>query len=166
MKLKRLLPERYEKRGLGRKDEWDNPFVSFQRELNRMFDDFFEGVSMLPSRDSGTGFFVPRVNVSETDREITVSAELPGLDEKDVEVVLDRGVLSISGEKKDEKEEREKNYYYMERSSGSFRREIPIPEGYDEKNIKASFSKGVLRVVVPLLPEVRSERKSIAIKAE
>lgn len=166
MKLKKLLPERYGKEWLSKRNELEGPLVSFQREINRMFDDFFDGISLSPSRVGRESFFVPRVNVSESDKEITVSAELPGVDEKDVEVTLDRGLLTIRGEKKEEKEEQGKGYYYAERSSGSFHREIPVPEGLDEKNVKASFNKGVLKVVIPLLPEASSGRKSIPIKTE
>lgn len=166
MNLKRFLPDRYEKRAVRKGGDWEDPLAAFQREMNRMFDDFFEGFSMIPAREARVDSFIPRVNVSESEKEITVTAELPGMDEKDVEVTLDRGLLLISGQKEDEKEERGRNHYYMERASGSFHREIPIPEGYDEKNVKASFRKGVLKVVVPILPEVRADRKNIPIKTE
>lgn len=167
MSLKKWLPEkRYGDRGISARSGWDSPLLSFQKEINRMFDDLFDGFPLTPLREKGEGFFVPRVNVSETDKEIKVSAELPGMDEKDIEVLLDRGVLTIKGEKKEEKEDQDGNYHYMERSSGSFHRELPVPEGVDHDKINASFKKGVLRVTIPLLPEAQSERKSIPIKSE
>lgn len=167
MNLKRIVPERHSgERGITRRDEWESPLLSFRREMNRMFDNFFEGFPSLAGKERISGAFVPRVNVSETEKDITVSAELPGMDEKDVDVSIDCGVLAISGEKKEEREDQGGDYYYVERSSGSFRREIPLPEQIDGANIKASFKTGVLKVVIPLLPEARRERKSIPIKSE
>ncbi len=167
MNLKRFFPERrYGGRELSRSDEWERPIASFQKDVNRVFDEFF-GDSLMPAaRDSRDGFFMPRVNVSQSANEITVSAELPGVNEKDVEVSIDRGMLMISGEKKEEQEEKGRNYYYMEQSTGSFHREIPMPEEVDPENVKASFKKGLLKVVVPLLPDAQKERKKIPVKSE
>lgn len=167
MTLKKWLPEKqYGDRDLPARSGWESPLLSFQKEINRMFDDLFDGFPLTSLREKREGFFVPRVNVSETDKEIKVSAELPGMDEKEIEVSLNRGMLTIKGEKKEEKEDQGRHYYYMERSSGSFRREIPVPEGVDHDKINASFKKGVLRVTIPLLPEAQSRRKSIPIKSE
>jgi len=141
-----------------------HPLVSLQNEINRAFDGFF-GFSpaltgVMPEKD-----LMPKINVSESTKEITVSAELPGLDEKNIDVSLSRGILTIKGEKKTEKEEKDKNYYYMERSSGSFYREIPVPEGADADQAKAGFKNGVLTVNIPKLPAAHRAGKSIPVKS-
>ena len=128
-------------------------------------DDFF-GFSTVPFRLAAEQSFMPKIDMSESEKEVTVTADLPGLEEKDIEVSLDRDVLAIKGEKKSEKEEKEKNYYYMERSSGSFYREIPVPAAMDKDNIKATFKNGVLKVVIPKLPEAQKLRKTIPVKTE
>ena len=94
----------------------------------------------------------PRVDVSETDTELKIEAELPGIDEKDVEVVLSDGRLTIKGEKKQEKEEKKKDYHMVERSYGSFARSIVLPFEADPDKVKATFAKGVLTVTVPKPP--------------
>ncbi len=142
-----------------------HPVIALQNGINRMFDDFF-GWSPAPSGLAAEAAFMPKVNVSESDKEVTVSAELPGIEEKDVDVSLARGILTIKGEKETEKEEKDKNCYYMERSTGSFYREIPVPEGVDEDKATAVFKKGVLTVSVPKLPAAQKERKSIPIKSQ
>ena len=106
------------------------------------------------------------MDVAEDGKEITLTAELPGLDEKDVEILLSNNVLTIKGEKKSEQEKKEKDYYRVERSYGSFSRTIPLPEGIDADKVNASFKKGVLTVTVPKLPEAQKEVKKIAVKAE
>ena len=140
-----------------------HPLISLQNEINRAFDGFFGFpptlTGLMPEKA-----FMPKVNVSESDKEITVSAELPGLEEKNIDVSLSRGILTIKGEKKTEKEEKKKNYYYMERSSGSFYREIPVPEGADGDKAKAAFKNGVLTVNIPKLPGTHMAKKSIPVK--
>ncbi len=141
---------------------------ALQRDINRLFDEFFEGFGLAP-RIWGTealSEFMPRVDVSETAKEVRVSAELPGMDEKDIEVRLERGVLTISGEKKEEKEEKDKSYHRVERSYGSFTRSIALPADVDEGAAKATFKKGVLSVVLPKRAESREAQKRIEIKAE
>ena len=101
----------------------------------------------------------PAVDVSEKDKEFEIMAELPGLDEKDVEVKLANGNLTIKGEKKEEKEEREKDYYLSERRYGSFVRSFPLPEGVNADKIEASFAKGVLTVKLPKTAEAQAEKK-------
>jgi HSP20 family protein len=109
--------------------------------------------------------FSPRLDVSETEREFYVTAELPGMDEKDVEVSLNNSLLTLRGEKKAEKDDRRKDYYRMERSYGMFERTIPIPEGVDLDKVEASFKKGILTVSLPKSAEYQKERKRIPIKA-
>ena len=123
-----------------------SPFNSFKSEINRVFDDFF---SLTPSNlfDSEWN---PVVDVEETDKEIHVTAEVPGIDEKDLNVTLENNILTISGEKTEEKEEKKKkSYIYTERKYGSFSRLITLPEGVKGDQIKAKFKKGVLEIVIP-----------------
>lgn len=110
--------------------------------------------------------FMPAVNLSETDTELRVTAELPGLDEKDIELTLNRDSLVIRGEKKQETEDKGKGYYRMERSYGTFHRAVPLPQEIDAENVNASFNKGVLTITLPKLPEVQSGAKKIQIRTE
>jgi HSP20 family protein len=139
---------------------WE-PFSSLRRDMDRLFEDFSRG-GWGPPALAGAGM-APRVDVSETDSEIRVEAELPGVDEKDIEVVLSDGRLTIKGEKKQEKEEKKKDYHLVERSYGSFARSIGLPFEADPSQVKASFTKGVLTVTVPKPPQVKAKEKKIAI---
>jgi HSP20 family protein len=137
--------------------EADNPFVSLQREIDRLFEDFGRG---FPAFGNG-GFgreLMPAIDVTETDGEIEITAELPGLEEKDVQVNIADNVLTIRGEKKAEKEDKQKDYRMVERSYGSFYRALQLPEGVDVNKIKADIAKGVLKVTVPK-PAAKQARK-------
>ncbi len=107
----------------------------------------------------------PAVDVAEHDNAYEVTAELPGLDEKNVEVKVASGVLSIKGEKQEDKEEKKKDYYVRERSFGSFERSFQIPDGVDTDKIEAVFKQGVLKVTLPKKPEVQKAAKTIDLKA-
>jgi HSP20 family protein len=149
--------------------EWEYPFGSFQREMNKLFDDFFGGFELspwAPLERRLTAAFNPRVDVSETDKEIKVSAELPGMDDKDIDVSLTRDTLTIKGEKKEEKEEKEKDYYRVERSYGSFTRSIPLPVEVDTDKVQATFRKGVLEITLPKSAKVIQETKKISVKSK
>lgn len=169
---KSLIPWRRDSTGTAMARREENPFVDFHRQLNRLFEDFFsdfEGRSsslMFPSSFGRFDTSMPRVDVAETDKEVTVSADLPGLDEKDVQVTLDEDVLTIRGARKDEREEKKRNYHLVERSYGEFHRSIPLPGGLDKDQVKATFKKGVLTVTLPKLPEAQSKKKTIAIESE
>lgn len=126
----------------------DNPFMSLQREIDRLFDDFTRGFPAFSS-GGGAGEMLPSVDVTETDKQIEITAELPGLEEKDVQVNFADNVLTIRGEKKAEKEEKDKTFRLVERSYGSFVRSLELPDGVDANAIKASIDKGVLKVTVP-----------------
>jgi HSP20 family protein len=146
-----------------RRSEEFNPFLTLHREMNRLFDDVFRGFELAPFGsdrifDRAMGW--PNVEVSETDKAVKVTAELPGLDEKDVQVELANGVLAIRGEKKIETEDKDR--LFSERYYGRFERRIPI-EGVDEDKVSAAFKNGVLTVTMPKSLQVLSKVKRIAI---
>ena len=138
-----------------------DPFGYLRHQINRMFDDFW-GEPWLAPRETFAGFW-PQVDVTETDKEVKVCAEIPSVDAKDIEVSVEDGTLTIRGEKKYEREENEKGQYRMERSYGSFERVIALPTEVDESKAKAEFKKGVLRLTLPKRPEAQSRRKKIPV---
>jgi HSP20 family protein len=139
----------------------DNPFLSLQSEVDRLFDDFTHG---FPAFGNGGGAkMLPTVDVAETDKDIEITAELPGLEEKDVQVNVADNILTIRGEKKAEKEQKDKNYRLVERSYGSFERSLELPEGVNADTIKATIDKGVLKVVVPR--PVPAQVKKVEVKS-
>ena len=147
-----------------------DPFFSMRRDFDRLVEDMFRGDATLPAvwgNGSGNGNAAPRIDVKETGDAIEITAELPGVDEKDVEVELNDGLLTIRGEKKIEKEEggKDKSYYLMERSYGSFTRQIQLPYGADPEKVAAKFDKGVLKISCPKPAEAQAKSKKIAIKA-
>ena len=124
MSIKDLVP-RIRRNPVARDRAETSPMVPLQREINRLFDDFWSDWGLdLPSggRAGVPALFEPRVNVVETDQEFKVTAELPGMDEKDVQILLDNDTLTLQGEKKEEKEDKEGDYHRIERSYGSFQR--------------------------------------------
>lgn len=147
-----------------RRAEDQSPFYSLQHEMNRMFDRFardFGEESLL--EDEEPGQFMPSVDVSETEKEIHVTAEIPGMEEKDLDVTLSGSRLLIRGEKKEEKEEKDKQFVRRESSWGSFQRAIPLPAEIDEDKIQASYDKGVLKINLPKSPEAQKAQKKIEI---
>jgi HSP20 family protein len=168
MSIKDLVP-RIGRKPLPVRREDADPFRDFQRQMNRLFDEFF-GEAPLAERGRESAWapvaFMPRVDVSETDAEVKVSAELPGMDEKDISVELQDDVLVLRGEKKSEQEEKGKNWYRREQSYGSFHRAIELPAGVDASKAKAQFKKGVLTFVAPKRPEEQARRNIVPIRAE
>jgi len=147
----------------------EHPLEALHRQMNELFDDFFDDfeTARLPSlRGEGLGDVPVRFDVAETEEAVHVTAELPGMDEKDIEVTLDRNALTVKGEKKQEREERKKNYYFSERTFGQFQRLIPLPSGIEPDKAKAQFKKGVLTISLPKSAAVKSEGRRIAISAE
>lgn len=139
-----------------------SPFFSLQREMNRMFDDAFRNFG-LPMRDFGNGFGNgwPSLEVTDNDKEVRVAAELPGLEEKDVELDVHDGVLTIRGEKRTETEDKDRQY--SERYYGRFERRVALPTDVDDEQAKATFKNGVLTVVMPKTERARQKAKKIAI---
>ncbi|MCA3747885.1 MAG: Hsp20/alpha crystallin family protein [Rubrobacter sp.] len=124
-------------------------FFDFQNEMSRMFDEMFRGLSRRPREVSGRRFeWSPAVDVFSRDGDLVIKAELPGVRREDVDITLQDGVLTISGERKETEEESGEGYLVRERFYGSFRRSFQLPEGVDESKIHARFEDGVLEVVV------------------
>jgi HSP20 family protein len=142
----------------------ESELTAFERDVDRLFERFFRGGTLAPFGESW-GAFSPSVDVVETEDEIKVSAELPGLEDKDIEVSLDRGVLTISGEKSEEHKEERENYYRAERTYGSFRRAISLPTDVNEDEVEAVFQNGVLTITMPKA-EVVEGRKRISVRAK
>jgi HSP20 family protein len=143
-------------------------------EMDRFFDDMRR--SLLPTSfgrlldfeplrrlETAYGTLTPRVDVTEDEKAIEIAAELPGLAEKDVELVVEGGMLTIKGEKSEEKKEEKKEYHLTERRYGAFRRSFTLPDTVDEDKIAASFDKGVLKVTLPKRPEAVAKSKWIPI---
>jgi len=126
-----------------------DPFTSFQRNMSRLFDDMMHGNLPSLSRSDEAGMVMPQINVSETDKELRITAEMPGVSEKDVDITLDDGVLTIRGEKKMEKKEDKENFHYMERSYGQFQRSLRVPNSINADQVQASVENGVLTVILP-----------------
>lgn len=144
----------------------NDPIGMFHRELDRVFDDFLRGSPFSRERETGVlSAWGPQTDVSETDHDIQVTVELPGVDEQDVDVTLWDNTLRIRGEKRAEKKEQEKDYHLTERSYGTFERIIPMPYNLDPESVDAKFSKGVLTVILPKPPEARETAKKIPVKA-
>lgn len=163
MTLKNLVPTFGRKRVPVRYE--DNPFSLLHRDMDRLFEDFFSGFDLEPfGKRAGT--FSPDIEVSENEKEIKIHAELPGMDEKDIDVSLTNDTLTISGEKKKEKETNDKGYYMKERSYGSFKRSIPLYTEIEAEKIDAHFKKGVLTITLPKSEKEIETKKKIAVKVD
>ncbi|NEK42728.1 Hsp20 family protein [Rhizobium leguminosarum] len=148
-------------------DRWW-PLDSLRSEIDRVFNDF--GSPSIFDRAFGRmpaafsrGMLA--VDLVESEKAFELSAELPGVDAKDLDVTLADGVLTIKGEKNETKEEKEKDYYLSERRYGSFHRSLELPRGVDSEKIEANFSNGVLKVSLPKTPERQQNGKKITVKA-
>ena len=148
---------------------------SFRSEMDRLFDRFAGGFGfpslrrmfdIEPWRPISTfRFAAPAIDMSEDDKAYKISAELPGLDAKDVEVSISGNTLVLKGEKRQEKEEKEKNYYFSERAYGSFQRAFELPASIDRDKLSADFGKGVLTITLPKTPEAHKQQKKIDVKS-
>jgi HSP20 family protein len=166
-----------ERRGM-LESPWES-LMSLRDEIDRMFGEIWSGESLSPFRRRARatpfrsipfawGPGMPAVDVIDKEKEVQVRAELPGMDEKDIDVRLSGDTLTIQGEKKEEREEREEggSYYVSERRYGSFQRSFRVPEGIDRDKVDASFRKGVLTITLPKTPEGQQKTKKVEIKSE
>lgn len=128
--------------------------LTFRREMDRLFDNFFGTESkLLPN-----GNWMPDIDMSETDDEIVVRMDIPGMEQKDIKVSMSGDYLTISGERKEELEEKKKHFHSIERQLGMFERTIPIPTAVDDKKVNAEYQHGVLEVHLPRTPEAKPHR--------
>lgn len=152
------------------------PLETLRQQVDRLFEDFARtppsftfGRSMFDVepfwKHAAPGYSNPAVDIAERDKAFEISVELPGMEEKDIQIRLANGNLSISGEKRDEKEETRKDYHLSERHYGSFERIFSLPKGVDVDRIEASFSKGVLKISLPKRPEAVKPEKIIPVKS-
>ncbi len=167
----RRLPVRVEKTDVARSDAdlWEPPVVELQKAVNRLFEEFFKGFDAMPGpalAEAGLGSFSPHIDVSEDERRIEIVAELPGIDAKDVAVELNGDILTIKGEKKQEKERKSRHFYQVERSYGAFQRSFQLPCEVEADEVEARFRKGVLTIVLPKSRKVLENVHKIEIRAE
>ena len=135
-------------------------FLDLQKQMNNLFGDIFDDSSMM---SASSGSFVPQFNISETDTAFEVSTELPGMEEKDIDISIENKILSIEGEKHFEEEKDEKNYHLTERRYGSFKRSFALPEGLALDKIEAKFKNGVLTMHLPKTDEGKKKVTKIKI---
>jgi HSP20 family protein len=163
MALRDLIPWKDSSRNLAvQRNETGNPLLALHREMNRMFDEAFRSFDISSFGSSGMIGW-PSVELNETDKEVKVVAELPGLDQNDVALELSDGVLTISGEKKSETEDKQR--FFSERYYGRFERRVPVDD-VDQEKVAASFKNGVLTVTLPKLPTAQRKVNRIAINGK
>jgi HSP20 family protein len=166
MTIKDLIPWNWGKRETPVRRETTNPLGALQSNIDRAFEDFWRAFDLPISstgRDGFPGVTLP-VDVRETDRAVEVTAELPGMDEKDVEVSVAEGVLTIRGKKESERASEEKGYFLRERTFGSVERVVPLPDGLDPDSAKATFKNGVLAITIPKTSEAQAAMKRIPVQ--
>jgi HSP20 family protein len=158
-------------------DELSSGFANLRKDMDRIFEEMSSDFGLFPHRWRLPSFrafpklesialpATPRVDVNETDQAITVTAELPGMEEKDVDVTVGDGYISISGEKKSESEKKEKGGYLQERSYGSFHRSFRLPDSVDVGKISADLKKGVLTVTLPKKAEATANKRKVSVKS-
>jgi HSP20 family protein len=147
----------------GRRSGSPDVFRSLQREIDQVFNDFWRGMPVLADRGNG-GMGSVKINVAETEKQFEVTAELPGVDPKDIDIQLKDDILTIKGERKSEKEDKQKNYHLIEQSYGSFERSFSLPAEVQSDKVEASFDKGVLKITLPKSPESQPKTKKIEVK--
>ena len=151
--------------GSNAKSVEESPIAHLHQEMDRMFDRFLENYRTPFGRKNGNEKLTPDMDVVETDEALEAKFDLPGLDEKDLDVNLTDDVLTIKGKKETEKEETEKEYHRVERSYGTYYRAIRLPCEVDASKVTAQFSKGVLTVYLPKAESAKSKSKKVEVKA-
>jgi HSP20 family protein len=168
MAITDLIPWNKNRALAARRQDVLDPFQMLRRDIDRVFGDFLTDWTR-PDRtlsmfDRQMGSFMPEIDVKETENEFRVTADLPGMDEKDLEVTFVDGALSIKGEKREEHEEEKGDVYHAERRYGAFERMIPLSSDIDLSKAKATFKKGVLKITLPKTENARSNRKTIPVE--
>jgi HSP20 family protein len=165
MAFRDLIPWNNQGRNIVQRGADVHPFLALHREMNRMFDDAFRGFDLAPfgSARAFDRLSWPQLDIEETDKEVRITAELPGLEEKDVSLDIANGVLSISGEKKSQTEDKDRRL--NERYYGRFERRIPL-EGVDEEKASASFKNGVLTIALPKSSKAKDNVRRIPINSK
>lgn len=145
-----------------------DPFFSFRREMDRLFDDFFAPAEArsFDANGGGAAALRPSLDVNETDKAYEVSAELPGLEQKDIELTLRDNALILSGEKRSETHEENGGRRWSERSFGRFERVVPLPTEVDADKVEAQFKNGVLKVTLPKNAQARDKTRRIEIRGQ
>jgi HSP20 family protein len=160
----KLIPWRNKREDKGGAAVEEHPLARFRDEMDHLFDRFWRdpwGTGLADAFPSGSALGL-RMNLSESEGEVTVTAELPGVDPKDVDISVSDNLLTIRGEKKQEKEDRKRNYHYVERRFGSFHRSIQLPSSIDANKVDASFKNGILTVTLQKRQDAKPKR--IAVK--
>ena len=148
-------------------DEIEPLFSSLHRQMNRLFDEVSREFDLVPFGfgDGAAGSFHPRLDLVEREKDYQVTLELPGMSEKDIDLTLKEGILTIKGEKKEEHRAKSDNVYRMERTYGAFQRTIALPSEVKEEEIEAKFNKGVLTITLPKAEEAQKAVRHIEVKA-
>ncbi len=163
MQIKDLIPWA-RKDGAPENGEREGPIAALQKDLNKVFENFWSKVENLGSLELPLGHGAAQSDVVETKDAVEISIELPGMDMKDIEIMVTDDFLTIKGEKKIERQEEKKGYYLSERSYGAVYRSIPLPPGVDAEKAEAVFKNGVLTVTLPQTPEAKAKVKHIEVK--
>jgi HSP20 family protein len=144
----------------------EHPLESLHQDINRLFENFFtEDWPLENISGQGKMMLSPKFDVTENDKSIEITAELAGVEEKDLDVSVDGKVLTVKGEKKEEVKEDKKDYHLSERRYGSFRRSFTLPDGLDLDKVEASFKSGVLKISIPKTAEAKTNHKKIKVAA-
>ncbi len=166
MTIRDLIPKRWTEKNVPVR-RVDDPLLAIQRDFHRLFDELWDDF-LVPAGPLGRVFgrgYMPQMDIAETDDGLRVEVELPGMDEKDLDVTISSSALTVRGEKSEEKCDERKDYVFRERSYGSFERTIPLPEGLDIDAAKATFRKGVLTIDLPRTEEARRRSRHIQVEA-
>ena len=165
MKGATLEKSETKKQELKKKRDFHLPFANLKREMNRLFDEFFHGDEQTfqawPAFETD---FQAKVDVTDNNGELVVTAELPGVKLEDIDVTVNSSFLRIEGEKREEKEEKEKGKYRLERSYGSFMRQIPLPCEVEKDQVHASYKDGVLRISLPKSKASIEDEKKVEVR--
>lgn len=155
-------------RSVSRRPEEADPLLALRQEVSRVFDDFFSGVGLpsfvgLQPPSAVATILTPRMDVSESDNEVQITVELPGIEEGDIAVTLDGDVLTIRGEKATERDEEERDYHIVERAEGTFLRTLRLPFEADPEQVRADFKDGVLMITIPKPKEAQKASRRIEV---